>query len=96
MKRLVPILVAVVLVLVPATAFAGSPANPSCWGAVTSQRAVSEGDLGQHSSSQDTPRLGLGNVARLLFDLGVSTGPHVSDLGTALASIDGLESTSCP
>jgi hypothetical protein len=63
---------------------------------VTSQRAVSEGDIGQHASAQETPRSVLGNVSRALFDLGISSGPHVSDLGAALASLDDLDVTSCP
>ena len=69
---------------------AGGPTNPNCWGTVTSQRASTYHDVGQHASSQSTPRLGLGNVARLFgFD-------HVSDLGSFLASIDGLDATQCP
>jgi hypothetical protein len=97
MKRLlISSAVAAVFVMVPASAVADAPANPSCWGVVTSQRAVSEGDIGAHSSSQDSPRLGLGNVARLLYDLGLTSGPHVCDLGSGLATLDGLDSTSCP
>jgi len=97
MKRLLlSAVVAAALVTVPTSAFANAPASPSCWGVVTAQRATTEGDIGAHASSQDTPRAGLGNVARLLFDLGISSGPHVSDLGTALASLDGLDATSCP
>ena len=42
-----------------------------------------------------TPRLGLGNTARLLFDLGLTGGPHVSDLGSTLAELDGIDATSC-
>jgi hypothetical protein len=96
-RFLLSCVVAAALVGVPATsALAGAPAHPNCWGVVTSQRASSEGDIGEHASAQPTPRAGLGNVARLLFDLGISSGPHVSDLGTALASLDGLDSTSCP
>ena len=97
MKRLLlSFLVAAALVAIPTSAFAGAPASPSCWGVVTSQRAVNEGDVGQHASSQGTPRLGLGNVARLFFELDLSSGPHVSDLGTTLASLDDLDSTACP
>jgi hypothetical protein len=71
-------------------AFAAMPANPECWGVVTSQRAVAEGDVGEHSSDQEEPRLGLRNVAQL-FEL-----EHVSDLGTVLAELDEVEETSCP
>jgi hypothetical protein len=75
-------------------AFAAVPAladdGRNCWGTVTSQRASTVHDIGQHSSSQNEPRLGLGNVARLFgFE-------HVSDLGSFLASVDELEATQCP
>jgi hypothetical protein len=75
---------------------AAGPANPSCWGVVTSQRAVALRDIGTHSSSQDTPRLGLGNFARLLFDLGLTAGTHISDTATVAAAIDDIPETSCP
>jgi hypothetical protein len=75
---------------------AAKPANPSCWGVVTSQRAVAVGDLGEHSSTQDTPRMGLGNFARFLHDLGLTAGPHISDTGTVAAGLDAFPETSCP
>ena len=77
-------------------ALAGKPANPNCWGVVTSQRATTVGDIGEHASSQDVPRLGLGNVARLFVELGLLIEGHVSDLGTFLAEIDGIAATECP
>lgn len=72
-------------------ALAAQPTNPNCWGVVSSQRAQ-QGGLGEHSSSFDEPRLGLGNVARLVL----GEGAHVSDLGTALAGLDEIEATRCP
>jgi hypothetical protein len=67
----------------------------SCWGVVTSQRASTLHDVGEHSSSfAGEPRLGLGNVARALSDL--TGGSHVSDLGAFLATADGIDATHCP
>jgi hypothetical protein len=63
---------------------------------VTSQRAVAYGDVGSHASAQGTPRLGLYNVAQALFDLGLIEEPTVWDLGSGLASLDGLDATYCP
>jgi hypothetical protein len=84
------ILVVVLAILVPVGA-AAPPDNPSCWGAVTSQRASTEHDIGEHSSAQSEPRLGLGNVANLF------TGSHQPGaLGSLLASLDGLDATHCP
>jgi hypothetical protein len=97
MKRAVLALVFVIGIVTPAgVALADKPANPNCWGVVVAQRAVAEGDIGEHSSSQDVPRLGLGNFARLLNDLGLTAGPHISDTGTVAAELDGLDSTECP
>jgi hypothetical protein len=77
-------------VVAPAAA-ADPPANPECWGVVTSQRASTEQDVGEHSSSQSEPRLGIGNVANLL------TGSYQpGELGSLLASLDDLSATSCP
>lgn len=42
----------------------GAPTNPNGFGSITSQRAVNDHDIGTHVSSQDTPHLGVGNVAR--------------------------------
>lgn len=61
----------------------------NCWGVVSSQAARSSGGLGEHASSFDEPRLGIGNVARL-FGL---SGP--GELGSLLASIDDDPATSC-
>ena len=71
-------------------AVADEPANPQCWGVVTSQMAIASQGMGEHASGFDSPRAGLGNVAR---SLGF---PHISDLGSFLAGIDGLEETVCP
>jgi hypothetical protein len=70
---------------------ADQPANPECWGVVTSQRASTEHDVGTHSSSQNEPRLGIGNVADLFTG---SSQP--GELGSVLASLDELDATHCP
>jgi hypothetical protein len=101
MKRFV-ILSVIVLVLgsaLPNVALAappadpGRPENPNCWGVVTGQRATTEGDIGEHARdpgadlTPDRPgRAGLGN----------SPFGHVSNLGSFLAGIDGIDATDCP
>lgn len=93
----------VLLVAVPALAVPGAalavpddsvPAN--CWGVVTSQFAKADRGIGEHSSSQTNPRLGLGNVAKALFEAGLIDDPHVSDLGALLAQLDEFDETVCP
>ena len=68
----------------------------NCWGVVSSQLAHVEGGIGEHASSQATPRLGLGNVARLFYDQGLIASPTLSALGSFLASLDEYDETSCP
>ena len=72
-----------------APAVAAPADGTNCWGVVSSQAARSDGGLGKHSSAQDEPRLGLGNVARLF---GVD---GLGGLGSLLASIDGNDATHC-
>jgi hypothetical protein len=72
-------------------ALAGS-SNAGCWGTVTSQRASTFHDVGEHSSSfAGSARLGPANVARVVLDADATVG----DLGAALGGLDGLE-THCP
>lgn len=90
------ILAALLVAVIPQVALADKPANPNCWGVVTAQRALAEQGIGRHASGQATPRLGLGNVARLFFELGITSSPHISDLGSLLAALDEFEATHCP
>jgi hypothetical protein len=62
---------------------------------VTAQRAVAVGDIGEHTSGQPTPHMGLRNFARFLYDLGLLAGDHPSDLGSVAAELDGIDATSC-
>jgi hypothetical protein len=68
------------------------PDNANCLGVVTGQRAVAHHDIGEHASSQEEPRLGLGNVARDVL----GDGAHVGELGAFLGEIDGDPATHCP
>jgi hypothetical protein len=56
------------VVLAPAAA-GGVPTNPNCFGLSAAQFGEA-GIMGEHSSSFDSPRLGIGNVAYLV------TGTH--------------------
>jgi len=79
------------IVTAPA-ASANTSETPNCLGVVTAQRAVAHHDIGEHASSQEEPRLGLGNVTRLV--LGADA--HIGDFGSFLGEIDGDAATSCP
>ena len=72
MKKALSIVVLVLaMAAFPASALGAQPTNANCWGSSSSDFARSApGALGQHASSFDSPRLGIGNVAYLF------TGTH--------------------
>lgn len=67
------------------------PESPECLGVVTAQRAVANHDIGEHASSQEEPRRGLGNAAQEVL----GDGSHVGDFGAFLGEIDGDPATNC-
>jgi hypothetical protein len=97
MKRIIGLaavtFAAVAFSAAPANADLSDPNSPvqSCFGIAAGQRASTLHDLGEHSSSFDEPRLGIGNlVFRVLgFD-------SVGAAGSTLAAIDGIDATHCP
>jgi hypothetical protein len=86
-------LVAVALSTPPANADLSDPVTPiqSCFGIAAGQRASTLHDLGEHSSSFDEPRLGIGNLVFRVLGFG-----SVGAAGAALAEIDGIDATHCP
>ena len=62
----------------------------SCFGIVSGQRASIYGDTGEHSSSFDEPRRGIGQL--IFKDFGFSS---IGAAGSFLATVDGLDGTSC-
>ena len=86
-KKLLAIVILVVATSAfPAMALGAAPDNASCWGSVSAQFAQSApGALGEHSSSFDEPRSGIGNVAY------ANTGTHnPADLGVFLGGLLGI------
>lgn len=89
-RKVIVAMLATGLLMALAPAAIAAPKGKNCWGVVTSQRAQVEGaDFGAHSSSFDTPRMGLGNTADAF-------GLSVPELGSFLASVDDFEETTCP
>ena len=66
----------------------------ACWGEAT-QALARLGEMGYHASQQSNPRLGLHNVARLLYDLGLLPDDSLQALGAFLSSALGLSIDSC-
>jgi hypothetical protein len=73
-------------------AFAAAP--NACWGQATKVFART-GVMGEHASSQPSPRLGLANLARELYDMGAIPEPTMTALGKFVADALGLSIQAC-
>ena len=76
------------------TASAATPNDHACWGQATKVFAAT-GELGQHASSEPTPRLGLANLAQALYAQGVIPAPTMQALGAFVAAQLGLSIDAC-
>jgi hypothetical protein len=85
---------AATLGVAPLTASAATPNDHACWGQATKVFAAT-GQLGQHASSEPTPRLGLANLAQALYDQGVIPAPTMQALGGFVAAQLGLSIDAC-
>jgi hypothetical protein len=95
-ERIVVVVCAVLLLaLLPGTISANASANSNaCWGQATKAFAQM-GMMGEHASEFDTPRLGLRNLARSLYEAGVLDGDTMQDLGAFVSAELGLEVSAC-
>lgn len=95
MNRLAYILALVSLTAVPLSALA-DPENPqqACWGQATKVFAQT-GSMGEHASQQASPRLGLRNLARALFEAGIIPDDSMYSLGVFVSSELGLSIDAC-
>jgi hypothetical protein len=91
---LATLLVAVMIVLGSVSALASSPSSDACWGQASAVFAQM-GEMGEHSSSYDTPRLGLRNLARLLYNQGVIADDSMATLGQFVANALGMDIDAC-
>jgi hypothetical protein len=95
MKKLVLSLVIGALVLAGLQPFAlAAPNERACWGQASAVFAQM-GLMGEHSSSFPTPRLGLRNLARLLYEAGDIEEDSMAALGAFVADALGLSIEAC-
>jgi hypothetical protein len=66
----------------------------ACWGQASAVFAQM-GRMGEHSSSFDTPRLGLRNLARSLHSTGDLPDDSLRSLGIFVAQVEGLSIEAC-
>ena len=85
-------------ILVSVTAFAGNgnsaSQGDSCWGQASAVFAQM-GEMGEHSSSFPTPRLGIRNLARQLYYAGIIPDDSMASLGVFVADELGLDIYAC-
>lgn len=66
----------------------------ACWGQA-SRVFTQMGLMGEHASSFDTPRLGLRNLARALYEQGIIEDDTMQALGAFVAEELGLSTAAC-
>jgi hypothetical protein len=94
-KLLIPPLILILMFTMLITAApVNAQSSNACWGQATKVFAQM-GAMGEHSSSFDTPRLGLRNLARALYEQGVIESDTMQALGQFVASELGLEIEAC-
>jgi hypothetical protein len=94
MKKFAIVFVLVLLMAIMAMPVAADADNDACWGQATAVFAQT-GEMGEHSSQQPTPRLGLRNLARALADAGVIPDDSLQSLGAFVTSEFDLTIDAC-
>ena len=96
MKKLVVVFLVVVLLAVMAVPVAahGTDNPNACWGQASAVFAQT-GEMGEHSSQQPTPRIGLRNLARALYADGVIADDSLQALGVFVVQELGLNVDAC-
>ena len=94
MKRIFVLVALVVAMALPAGVAGAAPADEACWGQATKAFAQM-GEMGEHASGFETPRLGLRNLARQLHEQGILEDDTMQALGAFVADELGLEVEAC-
>jgi hypothetical protein len=85
---------AAVVVAVAWVSSASAQSANACWGQASAAFAQM-GAMGEHASEFPTPRLGLRNLARALYEAGVIGDDSMQALGRFVVSELGLEVDAC-
>lgn len=94
MKTKIVLVVMLVVMMLVAVAPVQAADGNACWGQASAVFAQT-GELGVHSAEQATPRLGLRNLARALYDQGVLPDDSMQALGAFVADALGLSIDAC-
>jgi hypothetical protein len=99
MKKFVVLVIILAMVLLFASSIGAStaqaaPSEKSCWGQASAVFARM-GEMGEHSSQFPTPRIGLRNLARSLYDAGLIPDDSMQALGVFVSDALGLSIDAC-
>lgn len=94
MKKLIIASFTILILLLSATPVLAEADDSACWGQATAVYAQT-GVMGEHASEQTTPRIGLRNLARSLYEIGAIAEPTMEALGQFVASAEGLSIDAC-
>lgn len=92
--RMMLVVMLVIMLLVAVAPVQAAPSDNACWGQATRVFARM-GEMGEHSSSFETPRMGLRNLARALYDGGIIPDDSMQALGVFVADALGLSIDAC-
>lgn len=84
MKKMILLLLIALLLLTALPAFASTSQDDACWGQASAVFAQT-GEMGEHASQQPTPRIGLRNLARQLYEAGIIPDDSMATLGAFVA-----------
>jgi hypothetical protein len=98
MKRFIFGMIFVLAIVLVIAAFGATSAQAqndhACWGQATRVFAQT-GEMGRHASQQETPRVGLRNLARMLYENGDIPNDSMQALGAFVAEALELSIDAC-
>lgn len=94
MKKIVIVLVLILLLVLTVMPTLAAANDRACWGQASAVFART-GEMGKHASEQETPRVGLRNLARALYEQGVLENDTLQALGAFVAEELGLNIDAC-
>lgn len=94
MKKIGIAFLITVIMLLSATSVLADADDNACWGQASAAYARL-GYMGEHASQQTSPRVGLKNLARSLYEIGAIEEPTMEALGRFVAEEEGLSIDAC-
>ena len=94
MKKVTIAFLVILIALLSVTPVLADANDGACWGQASAVFAQT-GEMGEHASQLPTPRLGLRNLARLLYGEGLIADDSMQALGQFVAQDLKLEIEAC-